>query len=274
MGFMEHYFSRLLFVAIITYLSVIITQGIVNRFLKRTKFIEEKKRETFASLYQSVSNYLGLIIVVFFAINPFVDVSKILAGAGVVGIVLGIGAQSIIKDILTGFFLLYEKQVHIGDYIEINGKFTGTVEEIGLRIIKVREWSGKLLHIANGEIKELENYNMEKMRIIEKIVVSYREDPERLSRILEEISKEFNEKYFDHLAKTSDGEAIEPFKLHGITNLNANYHGYEYTMTGLVDDKYYWNIAMELRKEIARKLYENEVKMAEKNVRYQARMHL
>lgn len=71
------------------------------------------------------------------------DFGKILAGAGVAGIVIGFGAQSLIKDVLAGVFLIYERQPHKGDYVTVNNLFNGTVEEIGLRSPQIREWSGK-----------------------------------------------------------------------------------------------------------------------------------
>ena len=68
-----------------------------------------------------------------------------MAGAGIVGVIVGFGAQSLIKDILAGIFLIYEKQLHKGDFITVNNTFNGAVEEVSLRYLKVREWSGKLL---------------------------------------------------------------------------------------------------------------------------------
>ena len=67
----------------------------------------------------------------------------------------------------------------------INNLFNGTVEEIGLRSLQIREWTGKLLTISNGEVRQLQNYNIDYMRITESVVISYKEDPERVYAILE-----------------------------------------------------------------------------------------
>lgn len=131
------------------------------------------------------------------------DFGKILAGAGVAGIVIGFGAQSLIKDIVAGIFLIYERQLHKGDYVTVNNLFNGTVEEIGLRSLQIREWSGKLLTISNGEVRQIENYNINYMRITESLLVSFKEDPERVYRVLEEACDMLNQELRDSLKETS-----------------------------------------------------------------------
>ncbi|MFP9048875.1 mechanosensitive ion channel protein MscC, partial [Enterococcus faecalis] len=80
---------------------------------------------------------------------------------------------SLIKDVLAGVFLIYERQLHKGDYVTVNNLFNGTVEEIGLRSLQIREWSGKLLTISNGEVRQIENYNIDFMRITESFLISF-----------------------------------------------------------------------------------------------------
>jgi small conductance mechanosensitive channel len=83
-----------------------------------------------------------------------VDASSILAGAGVVGLAAGIGAQTLVKDVVTGFFILLEDQFAVGDCVSIAG-VTGTVEDMGLRVTKLREATGDLHIISNGEIRQV-----------------------------------------------------------------------------------------------------------------------
>lgn len=270
----ENYWIRIVLAVVLAYGGAFLIQYLLQRLFVKTNFFDEKKEKTIEGLVKSFTNYGALLIVLFVAIDPYLDITKLLAGAGVLGIIIGFGAQSIIKDILTGFFLIYEKQIRTGDFVAINGKYTGTVEEIGLRILKVREWSGKLLHISNGEIKEIQNYNIDRMRVIERVVVSFREEPEKIISILEKTCEELNEKLDDMLKRDTKEEIIEKFQVYGMTNLNAGYHGYEYTIVGLVKDEMIWNAGKEVRRSIANSMYKENIKMAEENVRYQARMHL
>ncbi|MDP4124376.1 MAG: mechanosensitive ion channel protein MscC, partial [Bacillota bacterium] len=166
----------ILLVAVILWIGVFIINRLVQLFFKRTDFIEEKKEKTIESLVRSVTQYTATIGFIFYVISLFVhDFGKILAGAGVAGIVIGFGAQSLIKDVLAGVFLIYERQLHKGDYVTVNNLFNGTVEEIGLRSLQIREWSGKLLTISNGEVRQIENYNIDFMRITESFLISFKE---------------------------------------------------------------------------------------------------
>ncbi|MFZ3591414.1 mechanosensitive ion channel domain-containing protein [Bacillus sp. DJP31] len=88
---------------------------------------------------------------------------------------------------LSGLFLLYEKQLQKGDFVTVNNTFNGTVLGYWARFLKVREWSGKLLTISKGEIKQIQSYNIDRVRVIEKVVASYRENPNHVFTALEEV---------------------------------------------------------------------------------------
>src|SRR5688572_8814035 len=85
-----------------------------------------------------------------------VDVATLIAGAGIVGLAIGFGAQSLVKDLISGFFLLLEDVVRVGDVATV-GETTGTVEQVGLRMTLVRTFNGQLWYIPNGEIKTVGN---------------------------------------------------------------------------------------------------------------------
>lgn len=254
-------------VAISLVVSVFLINFIISKFFQRTNFIEERKEKTIESVVRSLTKYTASISFILYIVSQFVDnFGSILAGAGVAGIIIGFGAQSLIKDILAGLFIIYEKQLHQGDFITINNTFNGTVEEIGLRSLKIREWSGKLLTISNGEIKQIQNYNIDRMRVIERVVVSYRENPDTVWTVLELACVKINQEFVSCLKRDPFNEIIEPFQLFGITSLNAHLRGYEYTIIGLVDDQYYWSTAKEARKIVAKALFEAKINLAEERV--------
>ena len=87
-----------------------------------------------------------------------VDVTSILAAAGVLGVAVGFGAQSLVKDVITGFFLLFENQFSVGESVTIDG-FTGTVLELGLRSTKIKSGEGDVLTIPNGSIVKVVNHS-------------------------------------------------------------------------------------------------------------------
>ena len=265
MEMLHHYkLISILIAAVIARVIVFIINKTVHNFFLKTHFIEERKEQTIESMIRSLTKYTVTISFIFFAISQYVsNFGRILAGAGVVGVIVGFGAQSLIKDILSGIFLIYEKQLHKGDFITINNTFNGTVVDIGLRFLKIREWSGKVLTISNGEVKQIHNFNIDQMRVIERVVVSYRENPERVFEILEIACEKMNEVHKPCLKLDHSNCAIEPFKVYGMTTINSGYRGIEYTVTGLVDDAYYWDAAKGARRIIAQTLFDYEIKLAE-----------
>ncbi|WP_368658417.1 mechanosensitive ion channel family protein [Metabacillus halosaccharovorans] len=258
---------QIILVAVILVISVTLINFIVGKFFKKTNFIEERKEKTIESLIRSLTKYTATISFILYLLSQFVDnFGSILAGAGLAGIIIGFGAQSLIKDILAGMFIIYEKQLHQGDFITINNTFHGTVEEIGLRSLKIREWSGKLLTISNGEIKQIHNYNIDRMRVIERVVISYREDPDMVWQVLEEACEKINMEFESCLKRDSLNEIIEHFQVFGITSLNGQFRGYEYTIIGLVYDQFYWSTAKGARRIIAKALFDANINLAESRV--------
>ncbi|KYD00632.1 hypothetical protein B4144_0809 [Bacillus atrophaeus] len=258
----------ILIVAALLWIGVFIINRFVQAFFKRTDFIEERKEKTIESLVRSLTRYSATIGFILYVVSLFVDdFGKILAGAGVAGIVIGFGAQSLIKDIVAGIFLIYERQLHKGDYVTVNNLFNGTVEEIGLRSLQIREWSGKLLTISNGEVRQIENYNINYMRITESLLVSFKEDPERVYRVLEEACDMLNQELRDSLKRDEFLNPEEPFQVHGITSLNKVNRGIEFTVKGMVKDQDYFSASLTVRRVLVRQLYQHNVQMLEEAIR-------
>lgn len=265
MELLHHYkLTGILLAAVIARVIVFIINKTVHNFFLKTHFIEDRKEQTIESMIRSLTKYTATISFSFFAISQYVsNFERILAGAGVVGVIVGVGAQSLIRDILSGIFIIYEKQLHKGDFITINNTFNGTVIDIGLRFLKIREWSGKVLTISNGEVKQIHNFNIDQMRVIERVVVSYRENPEKVFDILEIACEKINEVHKPCLKLDHTNCAVEPFKVYGMTTINAGFRGIEYTVTGLVDDAFFWDAAKGARRIIAQTLFDYEIKLAE-----------
>ncbi|UOQ95754.1 mechanosensitive ion channel family protein [Halobacillus shinanisalinarum] len=262
---------RIIISAITLFIGVIIVRKIIRSFFSRTSFFEERKEKTLEAMINSIISYVALIGFIIVVLSEFgIDIGRILAGAGIIGIIIGFGAQSLIKDFFAGLFLLYEEQLHKGDYITLNNTHHGTVEDIGLRFIKIREWSGKLLTISNGQIHTIENYNFEYMRVIENVTTNFREDPRTVFNVLEEACERLNEELAIYLKRDLTRKTIEPFQVYGMSSLNENYHGYQYTVTGVVEDLVYWTASKETRRIIAETMYDHNIAMAEQRVQVQS----
>jgi len=154
-------------------------------------YFDEKRAITLNSLAKSTLRY-GLY---FFVGMSFLEVffpkatGPVLASAGVVGLAVGFGAQNLVRDVITGFFILLENQFAVGEYITTAG-LSGVVEEMGLRVTKLRDFGGELHIIPNGQIQQVTNLNRGSMRALVDVGVAYEEDLDRVSSVLARVVEE------------------------------------------------------------------------------------
>jgi small conductance mechanosensitive channel len=121
-----------------------------------------------------------------------VSVAPILGAAGVVGIALGFGAQSLVKDYFTGFFLLLENQIRIGDVVEASGK-GGVVEELTLRYLRLRDYEGNVHYIPNGAISVVTNRSLDYAYAVVDAGVAYGEDVDRVIEVMRRVGEELRQ---------------------------------------------------------------------------------
>ncbi|NLZ38403.1 MAG: mechanosensitive ion channel family protein [Firmicutes bacterium] len=152
----------------------------------------ENKLKTLNSLLHSLLRYTVYAITALLLISNLevIDIGPILAGAGIVGLAVGFGAQNLVRDVIAGFFILLEDQYAVGEYITAFN-CSGIVEEVGLRITKIRGFGGELYIIPNGLIESVTNWNRGKMRALVEVRVSYEEDIDFVLAELEKIVAEY-----------------------------------------------------------------------------------
>lgn len=114
------------------------------------------------------------------------DIGPLLAGAGVIGVALGFGAQSLVKDFLAGIFIILENQYRVDDVVQINHSLAGVVEDISLRKTVLRDLDGRVHHIPNGNIETATNMTMEYANVNLDIGVSYSSDLEKVEKVINE----------------------------------------------------------------------------------------
>ncbi|MEI4803620.1 mechanosensitive ion channel family protein [Bacillus sp. NPDC077411] len=256
----------ILFALILMTFSFVINR-IIDWFFRKSSFFDEEVEQTIQSVIRSIFRYGILISLVFYLISQFVDIKGILAGAGIAGVVVGFAAQQMLKDVILGFARLTDKEFRVGDFVTFNGTSSGTIEEISIRFMQIREWSGKLLTIPHGEIRTIQNFNKGWMRVIERITVSYQEDPARIKELLEKVCVICNEKLDQSLYRIED-EIVESFQYIGVTDLNPNfkYVGYEFCIIGLVKPEEYFETSRRIRFELMSIFHENQVQMPAANM--------
>jgi small conductance mechanosensitive channel len=154
---------------------------------------KEQRAEAIGQLLKNAGQLLvwGTAVLAIFT-RLGVDIAPLLASAGVVGVALGFGAQALVKDYLSGIFLIIEDQFGVGDVVDV-GDVVGTVEEITLRTTRIRDMSGVVWYIRNGEIIRVANRSQGWTMAVVDVPVAYDEDLDRIRAIIEAIADDMDD---------------------------------------------------------------------------------
>ena len=188
---------RVVLIVVIAFVLVRFVTLLVKRFEHQVNLgttldaLERAKRaRTLGSLIRNVSAAVIVTIAVLMILHELrIDIAPVLAGAGIVGLAVGFGAQTLVRDIISGFFLILEDQVRVGDVAAINGT-AGLVEAINLRTIVLRDSEGTVHVFPNGAINTLANRSKEFSFYVIDLGISYHEDPDRVTAVLREVGAE------------------------------------------------------------------------------------
>jgi moderate conductance mechanosensitive channel len=200
------------------------------------------RTRTLLSLLRSIGIVVISVLTVFMVLGALgVNVAPLLAGAGVIGLAISFGAQSLVKDVISGLFILFEGQFGVGDIIRIDGT-AGAVERMTLRVVVLRDVKGVVHVIPNGQIARVSNLTRTWARVVLDVGVAYREEPERVITVMRAIGQEM---YEDELWTPA---FIEPPEVPGVEALGDS--SVEFRIVAKVLPLRQWEVARELRKRI------------------------
>lgn len=180
-------------------------------FTKKKDDEESKKREeTLRSVIYNVLKIIVLVLMVMTILDHFgFKIGPLLAAAGIVGVAVGLAGQSIVKDVLNGFFILLWDQIRVGDVVQISGR-SGLVERINLKMTVLRDLAGNVHFIPNGNIDVVTNMTKEFSRYVFEIGVAYRENVDEVVDVIKEVDEELrNDPDFK-------GIILEPIEIFGL----------------------------------------------------------
>lgn len=171
-----------------------------------------RRHQTLSKLLENIVTYvIGFMALVAILAAFSVNISGIIAGAGVVGLAVGFGAQNLVRDVITGFFIIFEDQFSVGDYVRIN-QAEGTVQEIGLRTTKVQAWTGEIFIFPNGSVTEVVNFSLHNSIAVVDLSVSHDSDLVKVERLILEFLETVQPMY---------EEVVSPAELLGVQNMTA-----------------------------------------------------
>lgn len=185
---------KIIVIAIASKVIITVAHSWIRRFVIEKNEVHQRfdnrRTKTIGRLVSNVLSYVIYFIAFLLILGELtIDITPLLAGAGVLGLAIGFGAQNLVRDIITGFFIIFEDQFAVGDYIQ-TGNFMGTVEEIGLRITKIRNWTGEIHIIPNGSITEVTNFSINNSVAVVDVSVAYEADIDEATRVIADTAKD------------------------------------------------------------------------------------
>lgn len=239
---------------IVMFLIIKIGNKIIDKFVKnqinskRSFSMDTQKALTVGAILKSSLKYIVYFSGAAIIIGSTFKVSAAVLSA--VGFVVGIGAQSLVKDIINGFFIIFEDQYGVGDHVTI-GVYSGIVENIGIRATTLKDFSGDIHNIPNGSVLEVTNHSRYDMRFIVDVEIAYEEDIDNTINIITDTCKKFQ--------KSNSEEIRENIEVLGAISLNAS--GVTIRVVGKSKPLSQWKMERELRKEIKKSLDEAGVEI-------------
>lgn len=233
-----------IFISILMYFSIKIGNKLIKKFVdrqvasKKSFSLEPQKALTIGEVLKSVLKYTVYIIGIGSMLYDILaKIPVALASAG--GFAIGLGAQSLVKDLINGFFVLFEDQYGVGDHVTI-GQFSGIVGSIGIRTTVLRDFTGDLHLIPNGSVLEVTNHSRGDIRFIVDVEIAYEENIDSAIEVIKKANAQFEKKYEDKLRGEID--------VLGVLSLNAS--GVTIRVVGRAEPLSQWEMERELRKEI------------------------
>jgi moderate conductance mechanosensitive channel len=206
-----------LFVALIVWE---IFAGAIDRYLSGVDASGKPRRTRIRTLLPLLRAAVLSVLVVLTSLiilsHIGVDITPLLAGAGVVGVAIGFGSQALIKDIITGLFILMEDQIAVGDVVDVGRDRAGVVEAITVRTIRLRDQAGAVYTVPFSEVTTVKNLTRDFAYVVARIAISYSEDIDRVVEILRQVSEEL---MADETLRPS---ILDPFDYQGVDALDAS----------------------------------------------------
>jgi small conductance mechanosensitive channel len=212
-----------------------------------------KRRTTLVGVVMKVCSGAAVLLASFVGLSELgFDIGPILAGAGVIGLAIGFGAQHLVRDYLAGIFILFEDQYRVGDVVDIAGKI-GEVEELDLRRTVLRDLDKTVHIIPNGEIRTASNFSKDLSQVHFDVEVAYKEDLDHVIEIINRVGRQM------HDDKCLDGALREPIYVLRVNTFGAS--GIGIKVLGTTAPGQHWAVAGEFRRRLKRAFDEENIEI-------------
>ncbi len=201
-----------------------------------------QRAATMGTLLKSIVSGVVFTVIALMAISELgYDIAPLIASAGIIGVALGFGSQALVKDFLSGIFMIFEDQYGVGDVVDL-GEASGTVEAVSLRVTRLRDVNGTVWYVRNGEILRVGNMSQNWARTVLDVTVGYKEDLVRVRRTLEEVAHDLWED------EDFQGLIIEEPEVWGVESLGVD--GIVVRVTLKTAPMEQWGVARAMRERV------------------------
>jgi small conductance mechanosensitive channel len=212
---------RIAIIIVVAHVALDLLRALVHKIQLPAELVGQARAETRAktirSLLDGTLRVLVWLIVFFVVLGELgVNIAPLLAGAGIAGLAIGFGAQSLVKDVITGFFILAEDQYGVGDVVRI-GDLAGLVEKITLRTTILRDLEGRVHVIPNGEVNKVTVFTKEWSRALIDVEVAYKENLDFVIQTIREVGERIANEHSDLVTAGPDILGVESLGSHGVT---------------------------------------------------------
>src|SRR5690349_4520963 len=200
----------------------------------------EQRIEALASVLRSLLTFVIYAVALFMILGEVgIELGPLLAGAGILGVALGFGSQSLVKDFLSGVFILVEDQFGVGDIVDLDAQTSGVVDAVSLRTTRLRSVDGTLWHVPNGEIRRVGNQSQHWSRALIDVEVAYDTDVEHAEAVIGTVAGDL---------AAEDGAVLDEPEVWGVERLGG--HGVGLRLVVKTRPSEHFRIARELRRRI------------------------
>lgn len=236
-------------IIVVTLFIYLIIKKFINRFMKlKLAKIDNRRHKTIYTLILNIVKYILVIIAILSILTVYgVNTSALLASLGVVGVVVGLAFQDILKDLLSGISIIIENQYGIGDTVTIHD-FKGEVLSLGLRTTKLKAYTGEIKIISNRNINEVINHSFCASLAIVDVMVSYEENLDQVEKVLQEVCNKVSQE---------DKKIKGKIQVLGVNNLGES--GIEYRITAETEPMQHLEVQRILLREIKLAFDQNEI---------------
>ncbi|WP_407268164.1 mechanosensitive ion channel family protein [Radiobacillus sp. PE A8.2] len=223
---------------------------ISSSLTKNVGAVSPGRMKTLEKMLQNVFSYVLFFVFIVMLLGIFnFDLAPLIAAAGVVGLAIGFGAQGLVSDVVTGFFLLLERQVEVDEYVTAGG-YDGIVEEVGLRTTQIRSFDGTLNFVPNRNIAGVSNHSRGSMRALVDIGISYDDNIEEAMAVLQKVCDEFKE---------NDDRFIDGPDVLGVQSFGSS--DIVLRVLGKTENMKQWAVERDMRKRIKEALDEANIEI-------------